>query len=78
MSQEALKNICGREVCRFRTARKWTQDKLATELNLLGWEDISRIGIAKIEGGSRNVNDRELRFLADALKVSADALLKRV
>lgn len=54
--------------------KKITQADLAAKLQLVGWE-IDRVGIAKIEGGFRQVTDIEVKNLAKALNVSVSWLL---
>ena len=46
-----------------------TQAALASRLQLAGW-DISRVGVAKIETGIREVTNIELMKLAKALHVT--------
>ena len=68
------RNIVGPKVRRLRNARKLSQAKLAEKCQLIGW-DISREGIAKIEGQVRGVSDSELVHLCKALRVSPEILL---
>jgi transcriptional regulator with XRE-family HTH domain len=68
-------NIVGERV---RLARRLhsptlTQAALAAKLQLAGW-DSTRVTIAKIETGLRQVNDIEVLFLAKALNVSPNWL----
>jgi len=51
-----------------------TQADLAARLQLRGLR-IDRAGVAKIEGGMRQVSDIELKAIADALGVRAAWLL---
>ncbi|MBU0494064.1 MAG: helix-turn-helix domain-containing protein [Chloroflexi bacterium] len=69
-------NVVGPLIKRARQAKKppWTQDKLASELQLAGW-DIDRFGISKIERQVRCVTDKELLLLAQALQVPPAELL---
>lgn len=71
-----MQNIVGRRVREARLSHKppFTQQELAAELVKLGFS-INRIGIAKIEGGIRQVRDHEVVKLADALNVSVTRLL---
>lgn len=50
-----------------------TQEALAARCGVLGW-DLSRATLSKIEAQLRCVTDRELEFLAKALKVQIPAL----
>ena len=67
-------NIVGPKVRKLRNAKDLSQAELARKCQLLGW-DITREGIAKIEGQVRHVDDRELVYLCKILCVKSDALL---
>jgi transcriptional regulator with XRE-family HTH domain len=62
-------NDVGPQIRHLRYERGWTQDLLAAKLQLHGW-DISREGVAKVEGGYHLVSDRQLLCLSAAFKVS--------
>lgn len=72
-------NIVGQMVRRARLARtpRLSQQLLAVRLQMLGW-DIDRFGVSKIERGVRRVTDKEVVLLAEALGISAAALLPGV
>ena len=72
------KNIVGPQVRRIRWERKWTQEKLAIELQKAGWEKISRSGVAKIECGLVFVRDFQQLFLATALVVEVGELYPKI
>ena len=61
-------NLVGSQVRKLRYARDWSQNTLATKLQLLGW-DIDRVGVAKIESRLVHVDDYELLYLSKAFKV---------
>jgi len=67
------KNIIGRAVRKIRDRAGMTQDALATQCNLIGW-DVSRGTISKIEAGLRRVNDAEVALIAEALKIPISEL----
>ena len=69
MSNKKL-NIIGQNVKRLRLSKKpaLTQEQLAIQLELLDW-NIGRFGVSKIERGERQVTDKELFKLAQALSV---------
>jgi len=69
-------NVCGQNIKRIRLSRNpvLTQEQLATNLQVLGW-DIDRFGISKIERGQRQVTDIELLHFIKVLGVSASDLL---
>lgn len=68
------KNIIGPIVRRLRNAQALSQEGLAAKCQLIGW-DITREGIAKIEGQVRHVDDIEVVHLCRALRVKSDLLL---
>jgi len=67
------KNIVGPNVRRLRNNQDISQERLAAQCQLIGW-DISREGIAKIESQVRGVSDIELLKLAKALRVHFSVL----
>ncbi len=71
------RNIVGPNVRRLRTARELSQEQLALKCQLIGW-DISRDGIAKIEGRIRWVADFELVYLCKVFCVRPEVLLGQI
>jgi len=65
--------MVGRQVGKFRYQRRWSQERLAIQLQRAGW-DISRSGVSKIEGGTVHVHDFQVTWLAAVLGVPRDAL----
>jgi len=65
------KNVIGPAVQRRRTELGWSQAKLATQCQLVGW-DVSRSIIAAIEGRVRWAGDYEIALLAKILRISID------
>jgi transcriptional regulator with XRE-family HTH domain len=61
-------NLIGPQVRKWRDNRRWSQETMASKLQLLGWS-ISRNSLAKLELGLRRVSDCELFFLAKVLRV---------
>jgi len=59
-------NVVGPEVRRLRIKAGMSQPAFAAKCQRAGW-DISRDIVARIEGGSRCVEDRELLMLAKSL-----------
>ncbi len=59
-------NVVGPEVRRLRIQAGMSQPAFAAKCQRAGW-DISRDIVARIEGGSRCVEDRELLMLAKSL-----------
>lgn len=72
-----MRNLVGPRVreARQRYQPKLTQAQLAARMQLAGFR-MDRASIAKVECGLREVTDRELVALADALGVSIGWLLK--
>ena len=68
-------NIVGSQVKIIRLSKQppMTQDELAINLEILGWQ-IDRFGISKIERGERRVIDKELHLLAKALGIGIESL----
>ena len=54
----------------------WTQNQLASKLQLSGW-DTSRESVTRLENQSRRVPDLELFVVAKVLGVKADDLFSR-
>ena len=69
------KNICGKNIKRFRKSLGLTQEQLAVKLQLLGCE-MSALTITTIEKGDRFVPDFELKALAEFFNVDINALIK--
>lgn len=69
-------NVIGPKIKEIRLGKKppITQEQLATKLQVLGW-DIDRFGISKIERGVRQVTDKEVLLLAEALNASVSQLM---
>lgn len=72
----AKQNIIGQRVRALRNEKELSQDALAAQCNLLGW-DISRGTLSKIEAQIRRVNDAEAMLLARALRCPIEALYSR-
>ena len=70
-------NVVGPRVkaARLKRSPSLTQEELAIQLQLLNWR-IDRFGVSKIERGERQVTDKEVLLLAEALGVSTSFLLK--
>jgi transcriptional regulator with XRE-family HTH domain len=59
----------GRVIARLREQQGWSQRALAK------WVGLDQSAVSRIEAGRRRVSAKELQRFADALRVSADALL---
>jgi len=71
-------NLIGPQVRKWRTRKGWSQETLATKLQLRGW-NISRDSLASLELQRRRVPDCEILFFARALGVGlADLFPKSI
>src|SRR5712691_3649339 len=61
MLSPTLKNAVGPAIRKFRNQRGWTQEELATKLQLKGW-DCTRSWLAKVEAQLVYVKDFELLY----------------
>ena len=66
-------NLVGPQVRKWRNRKGWSQQLLATKLQLRGWS-ISRDSIANLELQRRRVPDCEMLFLARVLGVGLEDL----
>ncbi|MCD8085083.1 MAG: helix-turn-helix domain-containing protein [Clostridiales bacterium] len=66
-------NLCGLEIARLRTARKWSQRQMADQLQLIGL-NLDKNAIQRIESGQRFITDIELRSIAILFGCTVDAL----
>lgn len=71
--EHARRNAVGATIRKLRVARSLTQEALAAQTGVAGFE-IPRGTLAKIEAGIRGISDLELFVVARVLKVSVDAL----
>ena len=67
------KNNIGPQVRRKRYALGWSQSTFAAKLQIAGL-DMSRAGVSKIEARLRFVDDKDLMFLAEVLRVPVQDL----
>ena len=68
--------MIGPQVRKLRMNQGWTQNQLASKLQLSGW-DTSRESVTRLENQSRRVPDLELFVVAKVLGVKADDLFSR-
>lgn len=71
--EQSARNAVGPTIRRIRTAKEFSQQRLAVECSRLGYE-FPRGTLAKIEAGIRAVSDVEVFVLAHALKVEVAEL----
>ena len=65
----------GNNIRTIRETNKFTQDYVATKLQLKGC-DITRSALAKIEVGQRHIYPDEIILLKEILKTSYDEIFK--
>lgn len=70
---EQPRNIVGGEIRRTRDVQGMSQQKLAAQVAVLGY-DLTRGTLAKIEAGIRGISDVELFLISRVLKVEVQAL----
>ncbi len=68
-------NIVGKNVRKFRIAKKMSQQKLSNSLELMGVY-VCRGSVSRIEDKSRTVTDIELYALAKVLNVDINELIE--
>lgn len=71
--EQTQQNCIGRNLARLRLSIGWTQEGLAREAQLSGW-DLDRSTVSKIEAGLRRVYDQEIWHLSRLLKCEMSAL----
>ncbi len=69
-------NLVGLQVRKWRGNQGWSQEMMASKLQLQGWS-ISRHSLAKLELGLRRVSDCELFFVAKVLRIDLRDLFPR-
>lgn len=69
-------NLVGPQVRKLRTKKGWSQETLATKLQVRGWS-ISRDSLASLELQRRRVPDCELLFLAKVFGLGTEDLFPR-
>jgi len=72
-----IRNVIGPQVRRIRNEQGFTQEALAAELQLAGW-DLSRSSLANLEAQDRWVVESELFLLARVLNVQMSDLFPPV
>lgn len=75
--EQKIKNeySLGRRIKELRLSNDNGVTELATHLNILGCESVTRQCLVKIESGKRNVRLSELRAIKTALNVTYEQIL---
>jgi transcriptional regulator with XRE-family HTH domain len=70
-------NMVGPQIRKLRYVRGWSQNLLATKLQLLGW-NIDRVAVAKIESRLVHVDDYELLYFTRVFNVGFADLFPKI
>ena len=70
-------NMVGPQIRKLRYARGWSQNMLATKLQLLGW-DIDRVAVGKVESRLVHVDDYELLYFTKVFNVGLADLFPKI
>lgn len=65
---DGTNNLCGHRIAEIRKGKKLSQRKLATKMQLLGF-DVDHYFIRRVENGERFVTDIDLVIFSRALDV---------
>ena len=71
---DGTNNLCGRQIAEIRKSKKLSQRKLATKMQLLGF-DVDHYFIRRVENGERFVTDIDLVIFARTLDVPIEDML---
>lgn len=67
-------NICGKRIAEIRKNQNLSQRKLATKMQLLGY-DVDNYFIRRVENGERFVTDIDLKIFCESLDVDITDIL---
>ncbi|MBQ9951348.1 MAG: helix-turn-helix transcriptional regulator [Clostridia bacterium] len=67
-------NICGERIAQIRKSQKLSQRKLASKMQLLGY-DVDNYFIRRVENGERFVTDIDLKIFCEALNIRITDIL---
>lgn len=71
---DGTNNLCGKKIAEIRKSKKLSQRKLATKMQLLGF-DVDHYFIRRVENGERFVTDIDLVIFAKALDIEISDIL---
>lgn len=71
---DGTNNLCGKKIAGIRKSKKLSQRKLATKMQLLGF-DVDHYFIRRVENGERFVTDIDLVIFSRALGVPISDML---
>lgn len=71
---DGTNNLTGKKIAEIRKSKKLSQRKLATKMQLLGF-DVDHYFIRRVENGERFVTDIDLVIFSRALETPIETLL---
>ena len=71
---DGTNNLSGKRIAEIRKSKKLSQRKLATKMQLLGF-DVDHYFIRRVENGERFVTDIDLVIFAKALEIGIEDIL---
>ena len=71
---DGTNNLSGKKIAQIRKSKKLSQRKLATKMQLLGF-DVDHYFIRRVENGERFVTDIDLVIFAKALEIDISDIL---
>ncbi len=74
---DGTNNITGKRIAEIRKSKKLSQRKLATKMQLLGF-DVDHYFIRRVENGERFVTDIDLVIFARALEIPITEILSDI
>ena len=74
---DGTNNLTGKKIAEIRKSKKLSQRKLATKMQLLGF-DVDNYFIRRVENGERFVTDIDLVIFSRALETPIEELLSDI
>ena len=74
---DGTNNLTGKKIAEIRKSKKLSQRKLATKMQLLGF-DVDHYFIRRVENGERFVTDFDLVIFSRALETPIEILLSDI
>ncbi len=71
---DGTNNLCGKKIAQIRKEKKLSQRKLATKMQLLGF-DVDHYFIRRVENGERFVTDIDLVIFSRTLEVPISEII---
>ena len=74
---DGTNNLTGKKIAEIRKSKKISQRKLATKMQLLGF-DVDHYFIRRVENGERFVTDIDLVIFSRALETPLEVLISNI